>query len=149
LEKSGEQYYMHRNLLTNLFIWKNNSQRKPLLLYGARQVGKTYLLKKFAKNAYQEYLYLNFEDTPILKKYIIDNLNPKVIIYNLSIHFNQKITNQTLIIFDEIQECPAALNSLKYFNEPVLPADVRDSTIFSYYTTNTLLIYNISTFCFH
>ncbi len=109
---------MKRNILEKLMLWKNTSQRKPLLLYGARQVGKTYALKNFAETAFRNHIYLNFEDSPVLKKYFEDSLDPKDIIFKLAIHFNKTIDPQhTLIIFDEVQECPHALNSLKYFNE--------------------------------
>ncbi len=109
---------MKRNILENLMAWQADLHRKPLLLYGARQVGKTHILNTFAKIAYRDHVYLNFEDSPGLKKYFETSLDPKDIIYKLSIHFNKPIHPQhTLIIFDEVQECPHALNSLKYFNE--------------------------------
>jgi uncharacterized protein len=109
---------MKRNILERLLAWQHNPQRKPLLLYGARQVGKTHTLNAFANMAYSDHVYLNFEDSPALKKYFEDTLDPKSIIFKLSIHFNKRIDPEhTLIIFDEIQECPHALNSLKYFNE--------------------------------
>ena len=109
---------MKRYIMDKLLAWKTLSHRKPLLLYGARQVGKTHALKTFATSSYPDYVYLNFEDNPVLKKYFEASLDPKDIIYKLSIHFNKAIKPQdTLIIFDEVQECPEALNSLKYFNE--------------------------------
>ncbi len=109
---------MKRYILEKLNAWKTSPHRKPLLLYGARQVGKTHTLKAFANSAYADHVYLNFEDTPILKQYFAGSLSPKDIIFKLSIHFNKPIQPQhTLIIFDEVQECPEALNSLKYFNE--------------------------------
>jgi len=109
---------MKRNIMEQLITWKNDPSRKPLLLYGARQVGKTYSLKTFANQSYKDHVYLNFEDNPVLKKYFEDSLNPNDIIFKLSIHFNKPILpHSTLIIFDEVQECPSALNSLKYFNE--------------------------------
>lgn len=109
---------MKRNILKKLLAWQANAQRKPLLLYGARQVGKTYALNAFAKMAYRDHVYLNFEDSPVLKKYFEASLDPNDIIFKLSIHFNKPIHPQhTLVIFDEVQECPPALNSLKYFNE--------------------------------
>ena len=109
---------MKRTILEKLIAWKKSPDRKPLLLYGARQVGKTYILHTLAKTAYRDYVYLNFEDSPILKRYFEANLDPMDIIYKLCIHFNHSIEPEhTLIIFDEVQECPLALNSLKYFNE--------------------------------
>ena len=99
-------------------IWQKDPHRKPLLLYGARQVGKTHALTTFAKIAYPDHVYLNFEDNPLLKKYFETSLDPRNIVYKLSIHFNKPIQHHTtLIIFDEVQECPRALNGLKYFNE--------------------------------
>lgn len=109
---------MNREILQQLVAWKTADNRKPLLLYGARQVGKTHTLNTFAKQVYQTHIYLNFENNPILKQYFEGSLDPKDLIYKLSIHFNQTITPEhTLIIFDEVQECPQALNSLKYFHE--------------------------------
>lgn len=109
---------MDREILQQLVTWKTADNRKPLLLYGARQVGKTHTLNTFAKQAYRAHVYLNFENNPILKQYFEGSLDPKDLIYKLSIHFNQTITPEhTLIIFDEVQECPPALNSLKYFHE--------------------------------
>ena len=109
---------MRRQIFHQLVAWQDDPYRKPLLLYGARQVGKTHTLNAFAKAKYADSVYLNFEDTPVLKKYFETSLDPHDVIYKLSIHFNKPIKPQeTLIIFDEVQECPQALNSLKYFNE--------------------------------
>ena len=109
---------MERKIFSKLLAWKDDPSRKPLLLYGARQVGKTHTLLKFAHTSYTNYVYLNFEDSPLLKTYFTDSLDPKLILDKLVIHFNQTIhPKTTLIIFDEVQECPEALNSLKYFNE--------------------------------
>ena len=117
-DKSLLGYLMKRAIIEKLLSWKTDPQRKPLLLYGARQVGKTHTLTTFAKAAYNDHVYLNFEDTPVLKKYFETNLDPNDIVYKLSIHFNKPILpHETLIIFDEVQECPHALNSLKYFHE--------------------------------
>ncbi len=85
---------------------------------GARQVGKTFILKEFGKQEYSNTVYLNFEDNPRLCKLFDASLDPKIILKALSIEMNTKITQgKSLIIFDEIQECPNALNSLKYFYE--------------------------------
>lgn len=109
---------MKRDLIQSLRAWKNAIGRKPLVLYGARQVGKTTLLKKFGEQNYKQVFYLNFEDTPKLKSLFQDDLNPEHIIKRLGIYFKQPIeAEDTLIIFDEIQECSNALNSLKYFKE--------------------------------
>lgn len=98
--------------------WKNQAKRKPLILMGARQVGKTFVLKKFGQQEYTNTIYLNFEDTPKLCKLFEASLTPEVILRALSIEMDAPIVaGKTLIIFDEVQECPNALNSLKYFCE--------------------------------
>jgi uncharacterized protein len=114
---------MKRSIYKNLISWKNQSKRKPLILMGARQVGKTYALKKFGEKEYTNTTYFNFENNPKLCKLFDSSLDPKIILRSLSIEFNVQIEEEnSLIIFDEIQECPNALNSLKYFceNEPNL-----------------------------
>src|SRR3990167_10433141 len=109
---------MKRKLFENLQAWKRSKSRKPLLLMGARQVGKTTLLQKFGKQEYQNVVSLNFDHHPNLKMLFETNLDPKRIIKDMSLALNVEINPDiTLIIFDEIQECPDALNSLKYFNE--------------------------------
>ncbi len=109
---------MEREQIVQLKKWKTDARRKPLLLMGARQVGKTFLLKAFGDQEYRQTVYLNFEDKPKLKSLFKDSLNPKEIIRNMEIEFEVSVSSEdTLIIFDEVQECPEALNSLKYFNE--------------------------------
>lgn len=109
---------MKRKILQHLYSWKTQTKRKPLILMGARQVGKTFALKKFGDQYYANTLYLNFEDNPRLCKLFDSSLDPKVILKSLSIEMNSEIIEgKTLIIFDEIQECPNALNSFKYFCE--------------------------------
>lgn len=109
---------MKRKIMKKLCLWKNQSKRKPLILMGARQVGKTFVLKKFGENEYTNTVYINFEDSPHLCKLFDASLSPNVILKSLSIEFNIEIVaGKTLIIFDEVQECPNALNSLKYFCE--------------------------------
>ncbi len=109
---------MKRNLYSSLCAWKRSSSRKPLILRGARQVGKTYLLKQFGLKEYASCLYLNFEETPELADFFSKQLTPATLLENISLHYNQRILpGETLLIFDEVQECPAALNSLKYFQE--------------------------------
>lgn len=98
--------------------WKANAERKPLVLKGARQVGKTWLMKEFGKTQYKNYVYFNFDEEDELKSIFETNKNPQRIIELLSLISGSKILpRDTLIIFDEVQECPAALNSLKYFKE--------------------------------
>lgn len=109
---------MKRHIFSKLLAWKTDKKRKPLILMGARQVGKTTLLKYFGKTEYKNFIYLNFEENTSYKRLFEGTLDPKAILNALSIELNTEITpSETLIIFDEIQECPNALNSLKYFNE--------------------------------
>lgn len=98
--------------------WKHSIDRKPMILRGARQVGKTWIMKEFGKEHYENYVYFNFDEEDELKSIFQTNKNPMRIIELLSIIAGVKILpGSTLIIFDEIQECPEALNSLKYFKE--------------------------------
>lgn len=109
---------MKRKAIHDLTSWKANAERKPLVLKGARQVGKTWLMKEFGKTQYKNYVYFNFDEEDELKSIFETNKNPKRIIELLSLISGTKILpRDTLIIFDEIQECPAALNSFKYFKE--------------------------------
>lgn len=101
-----------------LVKWKNDEERKPMVLKGARQVGKTWLMKEFGKNHYDSFVYFNFDEEDGLKSIFEANKNPHRIVELLSMIAGTKILPETtLIIFDEIQECPAALNALKYFKE--------------------------------
>ena len=108
---------MKRSAYKDLINWKNSSDRKPLLLQGARQVGKTWLMEEFSKNEYKNAVYLNFEKQPDISAYFANDISPEIIIKSLEHHFNENINQDTLIIMDEIQESPRALNSLKYFYE--------------------------------
>ena len=109
---------MKRNAMQELITWKNKKNRKPLLIYGARQVGKTYLVKEFGKTYFKDIIYVNFETNTIMNNVINDDISPENIINNLEIFFNKKIDkNNTLIFFDEIQKNNRALTSLKYFCE--------------------------------
>lgn len=109
---------MKRTLYANLLNWKKDNKRKPLLLQGARQVGKTFLIKEFGKNEYKKLVYLNFEKKPKLSFIFDDELDPYKIIEKISLSIAQKITPEnTLIFFDEVQEVQRAITSLKYFNE--------------------------------
>ncbi|NQV51096.1 MAG: ATP-binding protein [Candidatus Marinimicrobia bacterium] len=109
---------MKRLLFKELVNWKNSNLRKPLLLQGARQVGKTFLITEFGKSEFKHYVYLNFEQTPHLKSLFADDLSPTQIIENIGLYKGEKIDpEETLIIFDEIQIAPQAITSLKYFYE--------------------------------
>lgn len=109
---------MRRNAMQDLIKWKSSEERKPMVLKGARQVGKTWLMKEFGQNYYKSHVYFNFDEEDELKSIFETNKNPHRIIELLSMIAGQKILPaETLIIFDEIQECPEALNTLKYFRE--------------------------------
>lgn len=109
---------LKRNAIEDLIKWKSSEERKPMVLKGARQVGKTWLMKEFGKNYYSSYVYFNFDEEDELKSIFEVNKNPYRIIELLSMIAGEKIIpGETLIIFDEVQECPEALNSLKYFKE--------------------------------
>jgi hypothetical protein len=109
---------MERDIYKLLQDWKGSSRRKPLVLNGARQVGKTYSLKHFGKTSYKNTVYLNFEKDERLIQFFEGTIDPKELIKTLSIYKEVEIIpNETLIIFDEIQNSPKALNSLKYFCE--------------------------------
>lgn len=110
-------YFMERKIYQNLLEWKNSELRKPLILQGARQVGKTYIVNYFAGKEYVNYVYCNFEKEKGLEDFFTD-LNPTNIIRKLENHKRKEILpEKTLLIFDEIQACPKAITSLKYFNE--------------------------------
>jgi uncharacterized protein len=111
---------MERTAYSELLAWKTSKNRKPLILYGARQVGKTWLLSEFGKNEYKTTIYINFDKDIDARKYFEGNLSPEYIIAGLEDYFKKEIVPQeTLIIFDEIQESQRAKDSLKYFNEDV------------------------------
>lgn len=108
---------MERKIYKGLLAWKNSTDRKPLILQGARQVGKTYIVNYFAGKEYSNSVYCNFEKDDGLPDFFKD-LTPEKIIRKLSLYKRKEIFQEnTLIIFDEIQACPEAITSLKYFNE--------------------------------
>ena len=107
---------MERELLKSLFQWKNRADRKPLIIRGARQVGKTWLLKEFGKTYYKNIAYINFETAKSLHSIFESGFEVDKLIMALKIETDTEIiAGETLIILDEIQECEAALTSLKYF----------------------------------
>lgn len=114
-----EGVFMERNMMQELVQWKEKqSNRMPLILYGVRQVGKTYLLREFGDRYFQNTIYINFERMHVIADYFQGDLSPDRIIRLLEEYFNQKIIpDRTLLIFDEIQACERALTSLKYFCE--------------------------------
>ena len=109
---------MYRKLISELKEWKDKKDRLPLILKGARQVGKTWILQEFGKECFDDVLYINFENAGNINNLFEGNIEPKRIIEYLSAVHHKKIEpEKTLIIFDEIQELPRALTSLKYFAE--------------------------------
>lgn len=109
---------MKRFILNELIKWKESKYRKPLILKGERQIGKTYILKKFGEENYEGVAYFNFDHDEDLYNLFNNTKNPKRILEQLAFIYGKAILpEKTLIIFDEIQECPNALNSLKYFQE--------------------------------
>ena len=116
---------MYRFAIEELLKWKNRIAHKPLIINGARQVGKTYLMKQFAEEYYDDCIYVNFEQNKKVASFFDNNLDPNHIINLLEYEYGKKIDKEkTLIIFDEIQECSRALTSLKYFNENAKEYDV-------------------------
>ena len=109
---------MQRDIYSKLLNWKATSGRKPLLLRGARQTGKTWLLKAFGKTEYDSLVYLNFEEDPRLKGFFEGRVRPAEILENLAVYVGRQIRpERDLIVFDEIQAADGALKSLKYFYE--------------------------------
>ena len=109
---------MYREILNDLILWKNKDRRKPLLLSGVRQCGKTYIVEKFAQDNFDNYVYINFEKSEKFAEIFDFDLDVKRIITEIERLFKQDIIpGKTLIFFDEIQECPKAITSLKYFCE--------------------------------
>ena len=108
---------MKRTAIAQLTAWKNSQNRKPLVIRGARQVGKTWLMKEFGKQEFKNFVYINFDSNPDMANLFEGSLQIPRLIAGLQIYSGQKITTDTLLIFDEIQEVPRALSSLKYFCE--------------------------------
>lgn len=109
---------MYRIAIDKLKRWKESKNRKPLIIEGARQVGKTWLMKEFGKLYYSDTVYINFDSNSTMKELFDSDLNVERIILGLELYTGKKIDfNNTLLIFDEIQEVPKALSSLKYFCE--------------------------------
>lgn len=109
---------MYRKIMNYLEAWKESKHRKPLILQGARQVGKTYSVLEFGRNNYENVVYFNFETNPKLNETFEENISPDYLVPILSHIAGQTIVKEkTLIIFDEVQLCERALTSLKYFCE--------------------------------
>lgn len=109
---------MYRTAIEKLIKWKDNPRRKPLIIEGARQVGKTWLMKEFGKQAYVDTVYINFDSNSRMAELFASDLDTDRLILGLELYSGRKIDpNNTLLIFDEVQEVPRALASLKYFCE--------------------------------
>lgn len=108
---------MNRKAIEELYKWKASVDRKPLIVQGARQVGKTWLMKEFAKEAYQKYAYVNFEDNDMLRQLFQNDFDIQRIINSIQWATGVTIDANTLIILDEIQEAPRGITALKYFQE--------------------------------
>jgi predicted AAA+ superfamily ATPase len=109
---------MKRNLYDSLLKWKNDVDRKPLILEGARQVGKTWLLKEFGRNEYDNLVYVNCSDDDFAKSLFLHDLKPNRIIRDVEANTGQHVNaGRTLLFFDEIQDAPNGITSLKYFCE--------------------------------
>ena len=109
---------MERHAMEKLIAWKNNKERKPLVIMGARQVGKTWLMKEFGKRYYKKVAYISFYNNSSMSRVFEQDYDINRIIAAINIEVGFTVTKEdTLIIFDEIQNAPKAFESLKYFNE--------------------------------
>ena len=112
---------MKRQAMDRLVAWKNDSGRRPLLLRGARQVGKTWLMKEFGSQEYERTAYVRFDHASPLRDVFASETNVANLLQAVQLHVGFKVEpGKTLLVFDEIQECPGALASLKFFCEEVL-----------------------------
>ena len=110
--------HMKRDIMQELLAWKEQPNRKPLVLKGVRQCGKTYILKEFGREYYKDVTYFNFEETRSLSSLFEQDYDVKRILFELGLFLGRTIApGNTLIILDEIQECPRAITALKYFCE--------------------------------
>lgn len=125
--------HMERTAINQLIAWNNNKRRKPLIVWGARQVGKTYLIKElFAKTYYSgNFVYIDFKVEDEINNFCMTTANAQKIIEYISLFKGVKITEKTLLIFDEIQECPNIISSLKYFCQdfPFIPVIATGSMV--------------------
>jgi predicted AAA+ superfamily ATPase len=113
---------MYRSVFSDLEQWKDGPKRKPLVMLGARQVGKTYALRTFGDKHFRDTAYINFEETPGARSFFERDLTPSRLLSELSVYFGRQLEpGHTLLILDEVQEAPRALTALKYFCED-LPA---------------------------
>lgn len=124
-----EWRFMYRSLEEELKSWKRGKLRYPLLLRGARQVGKTYLVEKFGKSEFELFVSVNFEAQPEASA-CFDTLNPQEILIRLQAILKEKIIpGKTLLFLDEIQNCPKAIQALRYFKEQVPSLHEQDRSL--------------------
>ncbi|MBP5756713.1 MAG: AAA family ATPase, partial [Spirochaetales bacterium] len=109
---------MYREVTEKLIEWKNKANRKPLLMTGVRQCGKTYIIKEFAQENFKNFIYINFEESEKLSAIFDYDYDVHRIVHELEQHLKTKIVaGDTCVFMDEIQECPRAITALKYFCE--------------------------------
>ena len=109
---------MYRAAIEKLYRWKTSKRRKPLIIKGARQVGKTWLMKEFGSRAYADTVYINFDSNSRMAELFASDLDTDRLIMGIELYAGKKIdADSTLLLFDEVQEVPRALTSLKYFYE--------------------------------
>lgn len=112
---------MKRKFYSNLLNWKNNDITTPLMVVGARQIGKTYLINEFCKDNFDDYIYINLIDNVDIVNLFEENINTKDKVRRLELNLNKKIGENTILFFDEIQESEQLISSLKYFCEDDFP----------------------------
>jgi len=108
---------MHRLAINRLLAWKGKKGRKPLIIRGARQVGKTWLMREFGRRHYEKHVYVNFEDNPQMERLFSLGLDARRLAEGIGAYSGVSVDEDTLLIFDEVQAVPKALTSLKYFHE--------------------------------
>ncbi len=116
--KENTELYHFSLTEDKLYKWKEGKHRKPLIIEGARQVGKTWLMKEFGSKAYDDIVYINFDSNSRMAELFASDLNTDRLLMGIELYAGRKIDpDNTLLIFDEVQEVPRALSSLKYFYE--------------------------------
>ena len=116
---------MKRNMMDSLVAWKKDAEHRPLLLCGARQVGKTWLMKEFGSREYDKTAYVRFDRASPIREVFASETNVANLLNAIQLHVGFRIIpKETLVIFDEIQECPGALASLKFFCEEAPDVDI-------------------------
>ena len=120
MKNANEVTFMYREITEKLKIWKDSKRRKPLLVSGVRQCGKTYIIKEFGEIYFDNLVYINFESSSAFSGIFDYDYDINRILQEIQTVTGQKITpEKTLLFFDEIQECPKAITSLKYFCENI------------------------------